>query len=70
MPTCAADVEEIQHAAERAASLTRQLLAFSRRQKLEPRTGRSQPRRRDMVALLSRVLGGEIDVARRPAPSR
>jgi signal transduction histidine kinase len=55
-------VVEIQHAAERAASLTRQLLAFSRRQKLDPAPVDLNLVAADMVALLSRVLGGEIEV--------
>ena len=55
-------VNEIQHAAERAASLTRQLLAFSRQQKLDPAPVDLNLVANDMVALLSRVLGGEIEV--------
>ena len=55
-------VGEIQHAAERAAALTRQLLAFSRRQKLASSPVDLNLVAHDMVALLSRVLGGQIEV--------
>jgi signal transduction histidine kinase len=61
-------VNEIQHAAERAASLTRQLLAFSRRQKLEPAPVDLNLVAHDMVALLARVLGGEIEVCAETGP--
>jgi signal transduction histidine kinase len=44
------EVDDIHQAAERAAQLTRQLLAFSRRQKLEPRVF-------DLVALLREEEG-------------
>jgi len=44
------EVDDIRQAAERAAQLTRQLLAFSRRQKLEPRVF-------DLVALLREEEG-------------
>jgi len=55
-------VAEIQHAAERAAALTRQLLAFGRRQKLEAAVVDLNAVARDMVSLFSRVLGGDIEV--------
>jgi signal transduction histidine kinase len=61
-PDMRTSVVEIQHAAERAAALTRQLLAFSRRQKLDPVPVDLNLVANDMVALLSRVLGGEIEV--------
>jgi PAS domain S-box-containing protein len=54
------DVEEIRRSAERAATLTRQLLAFSRKQVLQPR-----PLQLDVVVggievLLRRLLGDQI----------
>jgi two-component system, cell cycle sensor histidine kinase and response regulator CckA len=61
-------VAEIQHAAERAASLTRQLLAFSRRQTLEAAPVDLNVVARDMVALLTRVLGDEIQVLAETSP--
>src|SRR5260221_6126368 len=61
-PEMCTSVVEIQHAAERAAGLTRQLLAFGRRQKLEPASVDLNVVARDMVTLLARVLGGDIEV--------
>jgi signal transduction histidine kinase len=61
-PELSTSVDEIKHAAERAAALTRQLLAFGRRQKLEPAPVDLNVVARDMVTLLARVLGGDIEV--------
>ncbi len=53
-------VEEIRTAAERAASLTRQLLAFGRRQVIEPRVLDLNDTLRDLAEMLHRVLGEDI----------
>ena len=60
-----ADVEEIRRAAERAGSVTRQLLAFSRKQLLEPRVFDLNETIAAMSRLLSRLLGADIDVQTR-----
>ncbi|HET8771544.1 MAG TPA: PAS domain S-box protein [Gemmatimonadaceae bacterium] len=61
-------VEQIGKAAERAAGLTRQLLAFSRRQVLQP-TGLDLNRIvRDMSRMLRRTLGEHIDLQVQEAP--
>jgi len=54
------DVEEIRQAGERAVRLTRQLLAFSRRQVLEMRVINLNEVIEGMCAMLSRVLGEDI----------
>jgi two-component system, cell cycle sensor histidine kinase and response regulator CckA len=56
------DLEQIRHAAERAASLIRQLLAFSRRQPLRARPldlGRTVA---ETAAMLRRLLGDDISL--------
>ena len=55
-----AEVEDIQAAAERAASLTQQLLAFSRRQVVEPRVLDLNGIARNTARMLERLLGEEI----------
>ncbi len=58
-----ADAEEIKHAAERAASLTRQLLAFSRRQELEPTVVDLNAPLAGIERMLRRLIGEDIDLA-------
>ena len=55
------------HAAERAAQLTRQLLAFARRQPLEPRVINLGRLIGDMSELLKRTLGEAVSVETRIA---
>ncbi len=57
-----AEVEEIRRAAERAASLTRQLLAFSRRQVLEPKVLDLNTIIGNMQKLLQRLLGEDVQL--------
>jgi hypothetical protein len=54
------DVEEIRRSAERAASLTRQLLAFSRKQVLQPRVLVLNDIILSLEKLLVRLVGDEI----------
>ncbi|HVP42912.1 MAG TPA: PAS domain S-box protein [Terriglobales bacterium] len=57
-----AEVEEIQKAADRAASLTRQLLAFSRRQVLAPKIIDLNNVVANMDKLLRRLLGEDVEL--------
>jgi two-component system, cell cycle sensor histidine kinase and response regulator CckA len=54
------DVEEIRRAAARAGSVTRQLLAFSRKRLLEPRVFDLNETVESIARLLSRLLGGDV----------
>jgi signal transduction histidine kinase/CheY-like chemotaxis protein len=62
-----ADVEEIRRAAERAGSVTRQLLAFSRKQLFEPRIFDLNETITSIARLLSRLLGATVSVHTRLA---
>ncbi len=56
-------VQEIQAAAERAAHLTRQLLAFSRRQPLRPRVVDVNALVLDLADMLRRLIGEDVELA-------
>ena len=62
-----AGLEQILLAAERASGLTRQLLAFSRQQELEPRVFDLNQLVRDMERMLTRLIGEDIKVSTRIA---
>jgi PAS domain S-box-containing protein len=57
------NVEQVQKAADRAASLTRQLLAFSRRQVLQPRVLDLNEVVSGMIEMFSRVIGANIELS-------
>src|SRR5262249_26374533 len=61
-------VELIQSTAERAGALTRQLLAFSRRQVLQPEVIDLNQVTTGMVPMLRRLIGEQIDLVTAPSP--
>jgi len=60
--------QEIANAAARATSLTRQLLAFSRKQMLDPRIVDLNGVVAENVKMLTRVIGEDIDLVMVPGP--
>jgi PAS domain S-box-containing protein len=57
-----ADIEQIRHAGERAAALTRQLLAFSRRQVLQPRVLSLNGSVTELDSMLRRLVGADVSL--------
>jgi two-component system cell cycle sensor histidine kinase/response regulator CckA len=62
-------LEQIRRAADRAASLTQQLLAFSRRQVLQPKVLDLNEAVADVQKMLSRVIGEDIQLVASLHPS-
>ena len=62
------DLEEIRRAAQRAADLTRQLLAFSRSQLLAPRVVDLNDIVGEMTDMIGRLVGEDVHVHLAPAP--
>jgi PAS domain S-box-containing protein len=56
------DIEEIRKAGQRAASLTNQLLAFSRRQIIQPRVLNINSVINDSLKMLRRLIGEDIEL--------
>jgi two-component system cell cycle sensor histidine kinase/response regulator CckA len=62
-------LEQIRRAADRAASLTQQLLAFSRKQVLQPKVLDLNESVADVQKMLSRVIGEDIELVASLHPS-
>jgi PAS domain S-box-containing protein len=60
------DLEKIQEAAQRSADLTRQLLAFARKQTVSPKVIDLNSTIESMLKLLRRLIGEDIDLAWQP----
>src|SRR5438270_2061731 len=61
--------QEMSSAAERASALTRQLLAFSRKQMLAPRIVNLNDVATENLKMLTRMIGEDIDLVMVPSPN-
>ena len=61
-------LEEVEKAGSRAAALTRQLLAFSRRQRLQQRNVSIKEAIADILKLLERIIGADVEIVVNHAP--
>jgi len=68
-PRLRGPAQEISHATQRATSLTRQLLAFSRKQMLAPKVLDLNEVVAENLKMLTRMIGEDIDLVMVPGPS-
>jgi PAS domain S-box-containing protein len=68
-PALRGPAQEISGAAQRASSLTRQLLAFSRKQMMAPKILDLNSVVTENLKMLTRVIGEDIDLVMVPAPT-
>ncbi len=61
-----ADLQEIRQAANQAANLTRQLLAFARKQTIDPKTLDLNETVEGLLKMLHRLIGEDIDLLWKP----
>jgi PAS domain S-box-containing protein len=61
------DLNEIQNAAKRSADITKQLLAFARKQTISPRQLDLNDTVESMLNMLGRLIGEDIDLVWKPA---
>jgi len=64
------ELEQVLSAAERAATLVRQLLAFGRKQRLQPRVLEVAPLVAELGALLCPLVGERVELTLAPGPAR
>lgn len=64
------DLKEIHQAAIRSATLTRQLLAFSRQQVITPKVINLEEKVSEMVKMLQRLIGEHLELSWKPGPVR
>lgn len=63
-------IQEIQKAAQRSANLTRQLLAFARKQTVEPRVLNLNDTIESMLTMLRRLIGEHIELSWLPGSTK
>ena len=63
------EIEEIKIAGERAAALTRQLLAFSRKQIIQPKILDLNELLTDIQKMLGRLIGEDVEILTIPGPA-
>lgn len=68
-PVCA-DLQEIKNSAERSAELTRQLLAFARKQTVMPKVINLNDTVTSMLKMLQRLIGEDIHLTWQPSPDQ